>query len=299
MAVWFVAAAPAVLSFAAAFFFGFLLCKQQLAHACLQHGRVLIDLPQTQYLDKLLFVLLLLYGLVTVILAGLPLAALAIPALAGPCWALGKAVNAGREVDDVQEFAEVALAKLHHAKKPDIHVLPWSFLIHAGRSGHRPFEKESEEAVSAFNSGDLLWHRRTVRVLTGSSFGFWILPSFALMLAASWCITAVHVTSYACSQGELTGLELVTSSTLQFQPWQHKYQVTMDASFRQVAMLATAKATNTRRIVFEQPSGSPGAKGTISNHSVEETFSGAVAEIQLSKHVIPRIATVAATWACV
>eukprot|EP00435_Cladocopium_sp_Y103_P059771 s593_g21.t1 len=290
VAVWLVATLPAFLSPAAAFFFGFLLCKQQLAHACLEKGRILIDLPRTEYLHKVLFVLLVLYGILVVFLTGLPMAAVAIPALAGPCWTLAKALNTGRLADALQEYVEVDLRKF--AEKPQIHEVPWSSLLKASRSGHPPFAKMLAADDSTFQLGDLQWHRHLIRSLTGSSSGFLVVPAFAALVVLSWVITTVHVTSYACSQGELSDLQLTTTDMVHFSPWQPHYEVVLDGSFRQVALQAMSQASNTRSIAFQQPAVAVGVSGDTTNHTVTEKFSAAIVEIQLSQRMVPRVAGV-------
>jgi hypothetical protein len=291
-----VATLPAFLSPAAAFFFGFLLCKQQLAHACLERGHILTDLPRTEYLHKVLFVLLILYGMLVVFLTGLPMAALAIPALAGPCWALAKALNTARVAGDLQEYVEVDLRRL--AEKPQIHEVPWGSYVKASRSGHPPFEKMIGADDSSFKVGDLKWHRHLVRSLTGSSAGFFVAPAFAAFVVLSWVITAVHMTSYACSQGELSNLQLATSDMVHFKPWQPHYEVILDVSFRQVALQAMSQASNTRSITFQQPAPAVGVSGDTTNRTITEKLSGATVEIQLSQRMVPRVAAVGVARHC-
>ena len=63
-------------------------------------------------------------------------------------------------------------------------------------------------------------------------FGAAILPWHDLCLP--W-ISMLQAANYACSQGQLSSLELASSlHTLDFKPWQTKYQVHIDTSFKQV-----------------------------------------------------------------
>lgn len=139
---------------------------------------------------------------------------------------------------------------------------------------------------------DFMWYRRLLRSLTGSSSGFLMLPAFGALLALSWCISAMHLSNYACAKGELTGLRLASSDALEFAPWQLKYDVIMDRSFKEVAVQAISQAAATRQILFTQPTSAVGAEQDTTNYTIEDGFNGVIEQIKVSDHVVPRVARV-------
>ncbi|CAJ1460667.1 unnamed protein product [Effrenium voratum] len=292
-AVWLVAAMPAFLALAAAVHFTSLLCKQQLVHAYLQHGQMLVDLPATIYLDKLLFLGLIVYGLLVVFSLGLALAALAVPALAGPCWALLQSINASRDIEKMQHLVLTDLGKLGQGSH-QIQMLPWVSMLDAARGGRSDLgdTMTSDAKPRPFRPGGITWHRHHLRRLTGSSSGFLVIPGFFGVLATSWIISAVHMASYACAKGELTHLRLASSDAVVFQPWQPKYNAAMDVSFQQVAVQAMSAPPSTRRISFTQPMKPSEATGTVTSYSIVQSFSAPTEEIQLSHRMVPRVATI-------
>ena len=67
----------------------------------------------------------------------------------------------------------------------------------------------------------LVQHGPMLRLLTGSHFGFLVLPALVALVTSSWCLCAIHMASYACAVGELTDLTLASSMhSLTFAPWQ-------------------------------------------------------------------------------
>eukprot|EP00438_Fugacium_kawagutii_P035657 Skav208373 [mRNA] locus=scaffold1964:719107:721384:- [translate_table: standard] len=297
VAVWLVAISPALLALASAFFFARLLWKQQLTNACFDHGYVLTEPAKVVYLDKFLVVLLVLYGSLVVALVGLKVAVLAIPALAGPCWALLKGINVGHDLDQLQQFVEINLANMSTMDTPKVQVISWTSFLKSCRMGSPDLgsiahHSAVEEVPATLKLSDLRWYRRHIRSLTGSSAAFCILPAFGALLALSWCTTAIQLTTYACAKGELTGLRLASSDALDFAPWQRKYDLTMDRSFKQVAVLAMSQASASRQIYFTQPPSVVGAEQDTTNYTIEESFSGVIEEIQLSDHMVPRVARV-------
>ena len=286
---------PAFLALAAAMHFTSLLCKQQLAHAYLQHGQMLVDLPATIYLDKLLFLGLVVYGLLVVFSLGLALAALAVPALAGPCWALLQSINASRDIEKMQHLMLTDLGKLGQGSH-QIRMLPWVSMLDAARGGRSDLgdTMTSDAKPRPFRPSGIAWHRHHLRRLTGSSSGFLVIPGFFGVLATSWIISAVHMASYACAKGELTHLRLASSDAVVFQPWQPKYNAAMDVSFQQVAVQAMSAPLSTRRISFTQPMKPSEATGTVTSYSIAQSFSAPTEEIQLSHRMVPRVATITA-----
>ena len=59
-----------------------------------------------------------------------------------------------------------------------------------------------------------------LRFLSRSYAGFLVLPAFLALVALSCCVSAGHMTAYACSVGELADLKLASSlHSLEFLPW--------------------------------------------------------------------------------
>ena len=148
---------------------------------------------------------------------------------------------------------------------PSLKLVTWKALISAGRRNDDIHDlvsktaKESEteghglgsfmEEVKDMNIRDTFWHGRTIFHLTGSRAGFLVLPSFVAMVMASLIITASQVTVYACSRGQLSNLQLASSPSLEFHPWQTRYEVLVDTSFRQVTMVASSDPSTTQWIL--------------------------------------------------
>ena len=148
---------------------------------------------------------------------------------------------------------------------PSLKLIAWKALISAGRRNddiHDLFSKTAKESeteghglgsymedVKDMNIRDTFWHGRTIFHLTGSRAGFLVLPSFVAMVMASLIITASQVTVYACSRGQLSNLQLASSPSLEFHPWQTRYEVLVDTSFRQVTMVASSDPRTTQWIL--------------------------------------------------
>ena len=156
--------------------------------------------------------------------------------------------------------AEVHHQSLKETEVANLKFVPWEFVISAGRLGnniHRSISKATEQEKAQgdrrtvdVHVGDTLWHGRAIVHLTGSRAGFLALPSLLLLVTASLIISAFHVSTYACSRGQLLDLQLANSlHSLHFAPWQNTYEVLVDTSFRQVTMVASSEASATRWIL--------------------------------------------------
>ena len=148
---------------------------------------------------------------------------------------------------------------------PSLKLVSWKALISAGRRNDSIYDllsKTAKEAeaeghlgsyemmdVNDMNISDTFWHGRTIFHLTGSRAGFLVLPSFVAMVMASLIITASQVTVYACARGQLSNLQLASSPSLEFHPWQTRYEVLVDTSFRQVTVVASSDASTTQWIL--------------------------------------------------
>ncbi|CAE7039634.1 LRRC15 [Symbiodinium sp. CCMP2592] len=300
--VWLVAASPTALALAATVRLMQLLAKKQLCHASLGLGCVVVDQPQDSS-DFFLVAALLAYFLLIVCMASIDITTLllVLTALSGSTWTVLKAVSSARDTEKSLKFVEVSCDHLAEtSEKPKMAAVPWVALreAHAGKledlqalfsssSGPSP---SSREQPARFSLGfGLARQGAVVRLLTGSCAGFMILPSFVALLALSLCLSAAHMTRYACSVGELTDLNLVSSMhSLTYAPWQLRYEVTTDVAFQQLAMVAWVRPSATRLMSFGQPE--PAEPRTIL--PIQENQSSAVEEIQLVGRQIPRVASV-------
>ena len=165
-------------------------------------------------------------------------------ALAGPGWTMMKALVNARDVET--QLSRVEMERLWWKSAdalPEIKLLRWGSVLAAGRARKSDILKSTEaEGVEAASHSidfqlvkDATWHRRNLWRMTGSRSGYLVLPSFLGMTCVFLGIRMLQAANYACSQGQLSSLELASSlHTLDFKPWQRKYQVHIDTSFKQV-----------------------------------------------------------------
>ena len=165
-------------------------------------------------------------------------------ALAGPGWTMMKALVNARDVET--QLSRVEMERLWWKSAdalPEIKLLRWGSVLAAGRARKSDILKstEAEGAEAASHSidfqlvKDATWHRRNLWRMTGSRSGYLVLPSFLGMTCVFLGISMLQAANYACSQGQLSSLELASSlHTLDFKPWQTKYQIHIDTSFKQV-----------------------------------------------------------------
>ena len=165
-------------------------------------------------------------------------------ALAGPGWTMMKALVNARDVET--QLSRVEMERLWWKSAdalPEIKLLRWGSVLAAGRARKSDILKSTEaEGVEAASHSidfqlvkDATWHRRNLWRMTGSRSGYLVLPSFLGMTCVFLGISMLQAANYACSQGQLSSLELASSlHTLDFKPWQRKYQVHIDTSFKQV-----------------------------------------------------------------
>ncbi len=146
---------------------------------------------------------------------------------------------------------------------PTLKLVSWKALISAGRHKNNIYDLLSKTEVHEnpgssdmadvdvkdINIGDTFWQGRTIFHLTSSRAGFLVLPSLVALVIASLIITASQVTMYACSRGQLNNLQLSSIHNLEFQPWQTRYEVLVDTSFRQVTLVASSDASTTQWIL--------------------------------------------------
>ena len=142
---------------------------------------------------------------------------------------------------------------------PSLKLVAWKALISTGRkdnihdflskTDHQNPASSDMVDVKDINIYDTFWHGHTIFHLTGSRAGFLVLPSLVALVMASLIITASQVTMYACSRGQLNNLQLSSFHNLEFQPWQTRYEVLVDTSFRQVTLVASSDASTTQWIL--------------------------------------------------
>ena len=163
----------------------------------------------------------------------------------------------------------------------------WSDLVQAGREGRdlsarQPWSQAEELGRSQKELSflrDLTWQRAAVKRLAGSYAGFLVLPSFVAAMALAIGATGIHMSMYACSVGELDGLQLAgMSQAMAHMPSQDRYTLALDASFKQVVLQANGTDYLAREIRIH-----PGQ---------ERGSSSASALVELHNMTIPRIAEV-------
>ncbi|CAK9064104.1 unnamed protein product [Durusdinium trenchii] len=276
-----------------------LLCKKQLTHFCLKRGVLLLDPAPSTRIDVMLLALLGLYGLLVLGCSFANPQAMVVVALLGPFWTLLKALRTASDLEEQLKEVEVK-SKLWRTDLPQVTVLSWSSLLRSFRAGDGNITKAHivpsddgmpEDHFEDFSFRDLAWHRAAIWHQEGSSMGFWVLPSWAALVAAFLAMSLLQGTLYACSRGQLKDLQLVTDlHSLTFKPYQQRYVVHMDTSFTQVALLATGKISATRWISLQQPASPGPSRAPIRKLLEDESF--ASEEIQLSQALIPRVSTV-------
>ncbi|CAE6963622.1 Lingo4 [Symbiodinium sp. CCMP2592] len=305
--VWIVAACPAALALAAALRLSQLLVKKQLVHAFLKWDVIITDLPDDVILDAVLVVAILAYFLFILYLVSIDLQTLvvALTALGSALWTVLKAVSTARDLDNSLETVEMGSSCLVAGTvRLEMKPLPWATLLAL---------KEPQELrkllESDFGTGSTLpsstassrsWSLTSVarqgpllRFLSRSYAGFLVLPAFLALVAFSCCVSAGHMTAYACSVGELADLKLASSlHSLEFLPWQTRYEVTSDVSFTKLALMAWVQPSTTRLISITQPQAASMPPSSPRVIAVDEKQGAAVEEIQLSHRQIPRVATI-------
>eukprot|EP00434_Breviolum_minutum_P027014 symbB.v1.2.023886.t1/scaffold2222.1/size85392/2 len=302
--IWLIIAFPSVLAILGTYRMLNLLCKKQLEHACLQHGILLSEPSLSTHLDAFLLIYLAIYTLgilLQVSVLSLKALVIVLGALAGPGWTMMKALVNARDVET--QLARVEMERLWWKSAdalPEIKLLRWGSVLAAGRARKSDILKSTEaEGVEAASHSidfqlvkDATWHRRNLWRMTGSRSGYLVLPSFLGMTCVFLGISMLQAANYACSQGQLSSLELASSlHTLDFKPWQRKYQVHIDTSFKQVALAAWADVRSTKWISIEQPAAPSGDDGN-EQHLIEHLPGSSIAEIQLSRALLPRVAAV-------
>ncbi|CAE7225085.1 vasn [Symbiodinium sp. CCMP2592] len=305
--VWIVAAGPAVLALAAALRLSQLLVKKQLVHAFLKWDVIIADLPDDIILDAMLVVAILAYFLFILYLVSIDLQTLvvALTALGGSLWTVLKAVSTARDLDQGLKLVEINSASLAKStERLNMKLLPWAKLLALGDEELRKLlESDSPSTGSALPSSTASsrrWSLTSVarqgpllRFLSRSRAGFLVLPAFLALVAFSCCVSAGHMTAYACSVGELADLKLASSlHSLEFLPWQTRYEVASDVSFTKLALVASVRPSATRLMSIAQPQATSMPPSSPRVIAVEEKQSVAVEEIQLSHRQVPRVATI-------
>lgn len=290
IAIWLLIYFPCFLAAGGAYRLTNLLCKKQLMHAFLPQGICLTGSRST-LLDSVLLLSLAIYASGVVLSVGsmsLKASAVVFLALLSPAWTLVKALKNAQETEArMDQLILVSRVEKLTAKAP--RMVPWQRLVSASRAGEEDLDGPEAVPQVDFNLfRDLLWHRRRMSQLGSGSWSLLVLPVLALTVFGFVGISSIQAMSYACSRGELADLQLASSLlSIDFSPWQQKYAVQMDVSFKQATLVALADAPSTRWITFTQPSAAAGAA-----EAVEDDKGAVIAEIRLARQRIPRVATV-------
>ncbi|CAE7208455.1 unnamed protein product [Symbiodinium sp. CCMP2592] len=300
--VWFVAAFPTALALAATLHLMHLFAMKQLAHVSLSLGVILTDLPEGHGVDACLVCAIFVYFLYILYLVStdFPSLLVALAAMGGSAWTVLKAVSAAHDIKkglDTVEVTSMNFAQI--PEKPTPVKLPWGTLLASKAEDLPKLLRSSSTSAWRRTRLGLVQHGPMIRVLSGSYSGFLVLPALVTLVAASWCISAIHMANYACSAGELTELTLPSSNSLTFAPWQTHYEVITDISYQRLAMVAWVRPSTTRLLFFTPPH--PVHQTSFSSaHSepkqqcllVEENHSTAVEEVNLAGSQVPRVAIV-------
>lgn len=283
------------------------LCKVQLLQASLARSVWIQQPPMSSWYDAALLVGVALYtGLVVCLImssavsiaAAVGAGMLVISAMMSPIMSLLKVMQSTMQMETDSTHLKMEPGGLTEkqttAKQPEgsIRVEGWAFsswsdLVQAGREGRdlsarQPWSQAEEPGRSQKELSflrDLTWQRAAVKRLAGSYAGFLVLPSFVAAMALAIGATGVHMSMYACSVGELDGLQLAgMSQVLAHMPSQDRYTLALDASFKQVVLQANGTDYLAREIRIH-----PGQ---------ERGSSSASALVELHNMTIPRIAEV-------
>ncbi|CAE7947509.1 rib-1 [Symbiodinium sp. KB8] len=283
------------------------LCKVQLLQASLARRVWIQQPPMSSWYDAALLVGVALYtGLVVCLImssavsiaAAVGAGMLVISAMMSPIMSLLKVMQSTVQMETDSTHLKMEPGGLTEkqttAKQPEgsIRVEGWAFsswsdLVQAGREGRdlsarQPWSQAEEPGRSQKELSflrDLTWQRAAVKRLAGSYAGFLVLPSFVAAMALAIGATGVHMSMYACSVGELDGLQLAgMSQVLAHMPSQDRYTLALDASFKQVVLQANGTDYLAREIRIH-----PGQ---------EVGSSSASALVELHNMAIPRIAEV-------
>ncbi|CAE7407020.1 unnamed protein product [Symbiodinium sp. CCMP2456] len=139
--------------------------------------------------------------------------------------------------------------------KGELRMVPFSVMISAGRSlGSADLVKTLQAAGGTQQEfprfsflRDVFWYGRALRGMAGSFVGFVILPMFLIMVALLLFSSSLQSIFYLCSVPQLSHLSLA-SGQLQFHPWVQKYSVSLDQSFKEAFVVASAEESSTKAL---------------------------------------------------
>jgi len=141
----------------------------------------------------------------------------------------------------------------------ELRMVPFSVMISAGRSsGPADLVKTlqavggTEQEFPGFNFlRDVFWYGRALRSMAGSFVGFVIMPTFLVMVALLLFSSSLQSVFYLCSVPQLSHLSLA-SGQLHFHPWVKKYSVSLDQSFKEAFVVASAEESSTKALRIDE-----------------------------------------------
>lgn len=142
----------------------------------------------------------------------------------------------------------------------ELRMVPFSVMISAGRSlGSAELVKtlqaagstQQEESPRFSFLRDVFWYSRALRSMAGSFVGFVIMPTFLIMVALLLFSSSVQSIFYLCSVPQLSHLSLA-SGQLHFHPWVQKYSVSLDQSFKEAFVVASAEESSTKALRIDE-----------------------------------------------
>ncbi|CAE7338628.1 unnamed protein product [Symbiodinium sp. CCMP2592] len=301
--IWLLIAWPSILVALGAYRLLDLLARKQLEHCCLQHGMLLVQPSPSRFFDLLVLCGLAGYALGALLYVGFvswQATAVVLTALAGPAFTGAKVFLNMMELEAELETVRAKSQQFGEGREGEVRRVPWSSAFTAWRQGALLPEAQAGSEGGAGDgrfrlAWDFGWQRRAVCQLTGSKSGYMIVPALVAIICGFAGVSVLQAVAYGCSKGQLARLELASSlHTIGFQPYQQHFDVYMDTSFKQVAITAFADAPRTRWISVTQPKtveGCPSAEPAV-KENIEEDNGALVADLQLSRALIPRTTSI-------
>ncbi|CAE7239945.1 unnamed protein product [Symbiodinium microadriaticum] len=141
----------------------------------------------------------------------------------------------------------------------ELRMVPFSVMISAGRSlGAAKLVKTLQAAGGTQQESprfsflrDVFWYSRALRSMAGSFVGFVIMPTFLIMVALLIFSSSLQSIFYLCSVPQLSHLSLA-SGQLHFHPWVQKYSVSLDQSFKEAFVVASAEESSTKALRIDE-----------------------------------------------
>ncbi|CAE7330322.1 unnamed protein product [Symbiodinium pilosum] len=251
------------------------MCQLQLAHVALKHG-VCLTRPASAARNDLFTAagtsilaicvavalahirLWLLLGLVVGLFSGPTLSIIGELQKARAQEAALRQAEGSHRLKSLQDLFRAA-PKQELVQLGELRMVPFSVMIYAGRSSDPAdlvktlqASDNTEEELHSFNFfRDVFWHGHALSRMTGSFVGFLTMPLFLALVAFLLLSSSLQSTFYLCSSPQLNHLSLA-SGHLQFHPWVRKYAVSLDKSFKEAFVVASAEESSTKTLRIDE-----------------------------------------------